>query len=111
MFNVKGFRRIFIGEPMPDKNDPKYRERYEREVAAGKHFADATGISWLGARYVALATAHRRTFMYVMVGLVFLFCVGNLYRLVSYSYVAPKGSYSVTMQDSLLKECFLKHPK
>ena len=32
MFNVSGFRRIFIGEPMPDKNDPKYRERYEREV-------------------------------------------------------------------------------
>ena len=111
MFNVKGFRRIFIGEPMPDKNDPKYRERYEREVAAGKHFADATGISWLGARYVALATAHRRTFMYVMVGLIFLFFLGNLYRLVSYSYVAPKGSYAVTMQDSLLKECFLKHPK
>ena len=111
MFNVKGFRRIFIGEPMPDKNDPKYRERYEREVAAGKHFADATGISWLGARYVALAMAHRRTFIYVMVGLVFLFFVGNLYRLVSYSYVAPKGSYSVTMQDSLLKHRYTKHQK
>jgi hypothetical protein len=55
--------------------------------------------------------AHRRTFMYVMVGLVFLFFVGNLYRLVSYSYVAPKGSYSVTMQDSLLKHRYLKHQK
>ena len=30
---------------MPDKNDPKYRERYEREVEAGRKFADKAGIS------------------------------------------------------------------
>lgn len=23
-------KKIIIGEPMPDKNDPKYKERYER---------------------------------------------------------------------------------
>ena len=35
-----GFKRIIMGDPMPDKNDPKYRERYEKEVEAGKQFAD-----------------------------------------------------------------------
>ena len=25
-------KKMFVGEKMPDKNDPKYRERYEREV-------------------------------------------------------------------------------
>lgn len=23
--------RMIFGDPMPDKNDPKYKERYERE--------------------------------------------------------------------------------
>ena len=40
-----GFKRLFFGEPMPDKNDPRYRERYERDVEAGRKFADATGLS------------------------------------------------------------------
>ena len=31
-----GLKKIIMGEPMPNKNDPKYKERYEREVEAGK---------------------------------------------------------------------------
>ena len=27
---MKGFKRILLGEKMPDKDDPKYKERYER---------------------------------------------------------------------------------
>ena len=34
--NIKGFRRMLLGEKMPDKNDPQYKERYEREVNAGR---------------------------------------------------------------------------
>lgn len=26
---------MLVGEDMPDKNDPKYKKRYEKEVAAG----------------------------------------------------------------------------
>ena len=33
---------MIMGEPMPDKNDPKYKDRYEREVEAGRQFADKT---------------------------------------------------------------------
>ena len=40
--NIKGFRRMLFGEKMPDKNDPKYKERYERDVDAGRRFAKAT---------------------------------------------------------------------
>ena len=25
---------MIMGEPMPDKNDPKYKDRYEREVVS-----------------------------------------------------------------------------
>ena len=38
-------KKMFVGEKMPDKNDPKYRERYEREVNYGRRFADKTGIN------------------------------------------------------------------
>ncbi len=30
--NTKGFRRMLFGEKMPDRNDPKYKERYERDM-------------------------------------------------------------------------------
>ena len=30
---------MIFGEKMPDKDDPKYKERYEREVAAGRKAA------------------------------------------------------------------------
>ena len=30
---------MLVGEEMPDKNDPKYKGRYEKEVAAGRKFA------------------------------------------------------------------------
>ena len=42
-----GWKRLIVGEPMPDKNDPKYKERYEREVEAGKRFADKRWHFWL----------------------------------------------------------------
>ena len=34
--NIKGFRRMLVGEKIPDKNDPQYKERYERDVNAGR---------------------------------------------------------------------------
>lgn len=33
-------KKVLMGEKMPDKNDPQYREQYEREVRAGQMFAE-----------------------------------------------------------------------
>lgn len=33
------WKKMIFGEKMPDKDDPKYKERYEREVAAGRKAA------------------------------------------------------------------------
>lgn len=44
-------KKIIIGEPMPDKNDPKYKERYEREVEAGRKFAEKIKLPWLFGKY------------------------------------------------------------
>lgn len=65
-----GFKRFFVGEPMPDKDDPKYKERYERDKAAGARFAQATGISWLAARVALWATEHKKAFLIITFGFV-----------------------------------------
>ena len=57
--NIKGFRRMLFGEKMPDKNDPKYKERYERDVDAGRRFAKATRIDKAVAKVQGFTNAHR----------------------------------------------------
>ena len=48
--SIKGFKRMLLGEKMPDKHDPQYKERYEREVDAGRKFAKATRIDKAAAK-------------------------------------------------------------
>ena len=46
---------MIIGEEMPSKDDPKYKERYLREKEAGMKFAEKSGINFLVARIQAFA--------------------------------------------------------
>ena len=63
--NIKGFKRMLFGEKMPDKDDPQYKERYEREVQAGHKFAKATRIDQAAAKVQGFANAHRTLFLYI----------------------------------------------
>ena len=90
-----GWKKFFLGEPMPDKNDPKYRERYEREVKAGRVFADKTGISWLAQRLQAWGQDHK---------VLFLALVINLVRMVSaYGHSGDARAVAVERVDSAMK--------
>ena len=62
--NIKGFKRMLFGEKMPDKDDPQYKERYEREVQAGHKFAKATRIDQAAAKVQGFANAHRLVTVY-----------------------------------------------
>ena len=64
--NVKGFRRMLLGEKMPDKNDPQYRERYERDVDAGRKFAKAVGIDKAAAKVQLFANNHKNLFLIII---------------------------------------------
>lgn len=57
--NTKEFKQMLIGEKMPDKDDPKYKERYERDVKAGRKFAKMCRIDKAAARYRGLPTCTR----------------------------------------------------
>lgn len=109
MFNVQGFRRIFVGEPMPDKDDPKYHERREREMEAGRRFAEAVGLARLGCWLCGVADSNRKVFMGVMLSLIMLFFLGNVWRIASHSGSTTRKGYSVEMQDSLFRNRLNHH--
>lgn len=67
-------KKMIIGEEMPSKDDPKYKERYLREKEAGMKFAEKSGINFLVARIQAFANNHRIAF----IGLVFTIVIGCL---------------------------------
>lgn len=98
-------KKMFVGEKMPDKNDPKYRERYEREVKYGRRFADKTGISWMARKLQQIADSHRCGFLVVVFGIVLLCFFFNFYRMVS-SYKAGAGRKGVAVErvDSALQK-------
>ena len=91
--NTKGFRRMLFGEKMPDKNDPQYKERYERDVNAGRKFAQATRLDKLAAKIQVM---------------VFGFVIGtftfNIYRLTKAYRHGQETRSATEMQDSLLRE-------
>lgn len=102
--NIKGFRRMLFGEKMPDKNDPQYKERYERDVAAGRKFAKATRIDRMAAKVQAFANTYRTLFLV----LVFTFVIGvfawNAYRLVAVYRCSPARRTATEVQDSVLRQ-------
>lgn len=76
------FKKMLFGEKMPDKNDPQYRERYEKEVGAGRKFAKAMRIDRLAVCIQSFANSHRRTFLCLVFGFVILSFSFNMYRIV-----------------------------
>ena len=79
--NTKGFRRMLFGEKMPDKNDPQYKERYERDVNAGRKFAQATRLDKLAAKIQGFANRNKILFLVMVFGFVIGTFTFNIYRL------------------------------
>ena len=102
--NIKGFRRMLFGEQMPDKNDPKYKGRYERDVDAGRRFAKATRIDKAAARVQGFANTHRTLFLAIVFGFVVGGLAWNVYRLTVVCRYQPSRRTATEMQDSLLRE-------
>ena len=61
-----GWKKMIFGEKMPDKHDPQYKERYEREVDAGRRFAKATRIDKAAAKVQGFANMHRTLFLIIV---------------------------------------------
>ena len=64
------WKNIILGEKMPDKDDPKYREKYEKDVEAGRKFARVTRIDRLAGHVQRFAEKHRGVFLGIVMAIV-----------------------------------------
>ena len=97
-------KRMIFGEKMPDKDDPKYKERYEREVKAGRKFAETLHIDRLAASIQRFADRHRTAFLVIVFGFVVGSFAWNIYRLAVVYNHKPNQRTATEMQDSLLRQ-------
>lgn len=91
------WKKMIFGEKMPDKDDPKYKERYEREVAAG-------GVQ-------RFACKHPKWFLAIVFGIV-LTCLGhNIYRMVAVYQIhrTEERMTATEHQEQLLKQRHKTH--
>ena len=102
--SVKGIRRMLVGEDMPDKNDPKYKKRYEKEVAAGRKFAKTARIDRAAAKVQGFANAHKTLFLVIVFGFVAT-CFGiNIYRMVRYYGHRTEAASAIERQEGRMKQ-------
>lgn len=95
--------KLIKGEPAPDKNDPKYKERYEREVRAGKEFADKSGLTWLAGIVTKWSVRHKKAFLVIVFGTVIFCFVCNVVSVVRFASRNGKGKSPIELQDSALE--------
>ena len=74
-------KRVFFGEAIPDKDDPKYKDKHEKTKEAGMKFAQKLRLDKVAAWVQGFATKHPKLFLAISFSFV-IFSVGlNLYRL------------------------------
>jgi len=75
------WKKFIMGEKMPDKDDPQYKEKYEKDVDAGRRFARWSGLDRLAANVQDFANKHTKAFLIIVFGFVILSFGMNIYRM------------------------------
>lgn len=99
-----GWKKLIMGEKMPDKNDPKYKERYEKEVSAGRKVARFLKIDKAAAATQGFADRWPKLFLGIVFGIVIFCFVLNVYRLSQVATKANDYQTAVEKQESRYKE-------
>ena len=76
-----GWKKIIIGEKMPDKDDPAYKEKREKAENAGKTFAETLRLNKAAAYVQGFATKHTKLFLGGVFAFVLFSVSLNLYRM------------------------------
>lgn len=97
------WKKFIMGEKMPDKNDPQYKEKYEKDVDAGRRFARWSGLDRFAAKVQDFANRRAKTFLVIVFGFVIL-CFGmNIYRMGCVWSREGERKTAVEQQDELIK--------
>ena len=95
---------MILGEKMPDKNDPQYKERYEKDVEAGRKFAKATRIDRLAGHIQRFADRHSKLFLAIVFGIVIGCLAVNVYHMTRAYSARQEQKTATEMQEQLLRE-------
>ena len=99
-----GWKKMLVGEKMPDKDDPKYRQRYEKEVKAGRKFARTMKLDLLAGKVQLFANDHKRLFLSLVFGFIILSFGLNIYSMsVVYSHQQSRQS-ATERQEQMLRQ-------
>lgn len=105
-----GFKKMIIGESMPDKDDPRYKAKYERQVEAGKRFARFLRLDKLAEKMALFAHRNPRVFFFGIFFFLALMFVSSIYRIYTATvYINRPQSTAVEKQEKELRKV-LNHP-
>ncbi|MCD8395356.1 MAG: hypothetical protein LUC85_11120 [Bacteroidales bacterium] len=97
------WKKLILGEKMPDKDDPKYAERREKELEAGRKTCKWLRLDKAAYAIQSFASAKPKLFLSLVFGMV-IFCFGyNIYclaRLVGRD-PQPKGTATYAVEQRL----------
>lgn len=99
-----GWKKLIMGEKMPDKNDPRYKERYEKEMSAGRKVARFLKIDKAAAATQRFADRWPKLFLGIVFGIVIFCFVLNVCRLSQVATKANDYQTAVEKQESRYKE-------
>ena len=99
-----GWKKLILGEPMPDKNDPKYKDRYEKEVATGRKVADKLHLSTPFIKAQEFANKFPAAFLAIVFGFVIICLCLNIYRMAEAYHNRPQERTTATeVQERLIR--------
>ena len=97
------WKKFIMGEKMPDKDDPLYKDKYEKDVDAGRRFARWCRLDKCAAKVQDFANKHTKAFLVIVFGFVIL-CFGmNVYRMGLVWSHGGKPRSAVEQQDELIQ--------
>ena len=70
-----------MGEKMPDKDDPLYKDKYEKDVDAGRRFAKWSKLDKVAAKSAGLCQQAPKTFLIIVFGFIILSFSMNIYQM------------------------------
>lgn len=102
------WKKMILGEPMPDKEDPKYKDRYEKEVNAGRRFAQKLKIDKFAAMVQQFAEQRTKIFMAIFCTILLLLMAINIARIMQVCQSHGNTQPATQMQD---KQIRMRHHK
>ena len=103
------FRKILFGEKMPEKDDPEYKERYQRDFESGSKFARALKLDVLVGYVQRFASSHSKLFLAIIFIFVLVSLAVNLYRISTAVQYRSRPVNAIERQEQELNKR-LNHP-